>query len=118
MQSSAINVYPLEAYKIGQKEERPEKDATIAARFARMCSPGSVLLHGSPPSHLYTRARLEVVWSLVPQARTPGCTPTRRETPSPHIRLLRRGQGVQVRERGAAQVWGLHLRAGRTLTGD
>ena len=33
----AVNVYPLESYKIGQKEERPDKDATIAARFARMC---------------------------------------------------------------------------------
>ena len=35
--SLAVNVYPLESYKIGQKEERPDKDATIAARFARMC---------------------------------------------------------------------------------
>ena len=31
-----LSVFPLESYKIGQKEERPDKDATIAARFARM----------------------------------------------------------------------------------
>ena len=35
--SLAVNVYSLDSYKIGQKEERPDKDATIAARFARMC---------------------------------------------------------------------------------
>jgi len=29
-------VYPLDSYKIGQKEERVEKDANIAARFSRM----------------------------------------------------------------------------------
>jgi hypothetical protein len=37
MAAAAVNVYPLESYKIGQKEERPDKDATMAARFNRMC---------------------------------------------------------------------------------
>ena len=37
MASAVVNVYPLESYKIGQKEERPDKDATMAARFNRMC---------------------------------------------------------------------------------
>ena len=31
-----VNVYPLESYKIGQKEERSEKDPSSAARFERM----------------------------------------------------------------------------------
>ena len=37
LSAQTVTVYPLESYKIGQKEERPDKDATIAARFARMC---------------------------------------------------------------------------------
>ena len=37
LSTASVTVYPLESYKIGQKEERPDKDATIAARFARMC---------------------------------------------------------------------------------
>jgi len=36
MARATVNVYPLDSYKIGQKEERVEKDANIAARFSRM----------------------------------------------------------------------------------
>ena len=30
LSAQTVTVYPLESYKIGQKEERPDKDATIA----------------------------------------------------------------------------------------
>jgi hypothetical protein len=36
MARATVNVYPLESYKIGQKDERAEKDSNIASRFARM----------------------------------------------------------------------------------
>lgn len=37
-------MYPLDSYKIGQKEERVEKDANIAARFSRMYVTHCILL--------------------------------------------------------------------------
>eukprot|EP00286_Rhodomonas_abbreviata_P022133 CAMPEP_0181317326 /NCGR_PEP_ID=MMETSP1101-20121128/16409_1 /TAXON_ID=46948 /ORGANISM="Rhodomonas abbreviata, Strain Caron Lab Isolate" /LENGTH=205 /DNA_ID=CAMNT_0023424713 /DNA_START=21 /DNA_END=638 /DNA_ORIENTATION=+ len=31
-----VNVYPLDSYKIGQKDERKEKDSSVPARMSRM----------------------------------------------------------------------------------
>lgn len=42
MSRATVNVYPLENYKIGQKDERIEKDRNIAARYARMYVPACV----------------------------------------------------------------------------